>query len=168
MDWKQLQKRKGEKHMLLDSKKYQEFMAEKGLTEEEVSKRTGLTLKSVKWILKTGRASVDALERLASVLEVPVNEIVKEEPLGFNENVIEFLKDGKTATLSLSQGRYKTRIRELTQSHPEECEIVAENKDGSMCAHVPVDWIRINPSLNLTEEQRKKCAERARNNFRKD
>jgi len=152
--------------MLLDSKKYQELMTEKGLIVEEVSKRTGLTLKSVKWILQTGRASVDALERMASVLEVPVNEIVKEEPLGFNENVIEFLKDGKTATLSLSQGRYKTRIRELAQSHPEECEIVAENKDGSMCAHVPVAWIRINPSMNLTDEQRNTLSERMKNTRR--
>lgn len=149
--------------MLLDSKKYQELMAEKGLIVEEISKRTGLTLKSVKWIFQTGRASVDALERLASVLEVPVNEIVKEEPLGFNENVIEFLKDGKTATLSLSQGRYKTRIRELSQRHPKECEIVAENKDGSMCAHVPVAWIRINPTKELSEEERKRLSEHARN-----
>lgn len=152
--------------MLLDSKKYQELMTEKGLIVEEVSKRTGLTLKSVKWILQTGRVSVDALERMASVLEVPMNEIVKEEPLGFNENVIEFLKDGKIATLSLSQGRYKTRIRELAQSHPEECEIVAENKDGSMCAHVPVAWIRINPSMNLTDEQRNTLSERMKNTRR--
>lgn len=141
--------------MVLDSSRYQEIMTEKGLTVEEVSKRTGLTTKSINWIFLTGRASVDALERLASVLEVPVNEIVKEEPLGFNENVIEFLKDGKTATLSLSQGRYKSRIRELAQSRPEECEIIAENKDGSMCAHVPVVWIKIIPTMELTDEQRR-------------
>lgn len=146
--------------MLLDSKKYQELMTEKGLAAEEISKRTGLTLKSVKWIFQTGRASVDALERLASVLEVPVNEIVKEEPLGFNENVIEFLKDSKTATLSLSQGRYIGKVKKLAQSYPEECEIVAENNDGSICAHVPVSWIKIGIPKPVSEENREASRKR--------
>lgn len=149
--------------MLLDSKKYQELMTEKGLTAEEVSKRTGLTLKSVKWIFQTGRASVDALERLVSVFEVSVNEIVKEETLGFNENVIEFLLDKKTATVTFSQGRYKSKIKKLAQSHPEECEIVAENKDGSICAHIPVAWVKIIPPRQLTEEQKKVIATRLGN-----
>lgn len=149
--------------MILDSKKYQKIMTEKGLTVEDVSAGTGLTLKSINWIFTNGYSSVDAQERLDSVLEVPVNEIIKEEPLGFTENVIEFEKDSKTATLSLSQGRYKSRIRKLAQSHPEECEIVAENKDGSICAHVPVAWIRIIPLRKLSEEQKQKCAERLKN-----
>lgn len=151
--------------MILYSNRYQEIMTEKGLTVEEVSKATGLTLKSINWILTNGYSSIDAQERLASVLEVPVSEIVKEESKNYTENVIEFLLNGKTATLSLSQGRYKTRIRELAQSHPEECEIIAENKDGSMCAHVPVAWIRINPGYELTNEQKEQFAERARKNF---
>lgn len=79
------------------------------------------------------------------------------------ENVIEFLLNEKTATVTFSQGRYKTRIRELAKSHPEECEIVAENKDGSMCAHVPVAWIRINPTIELSENEKKRRAEYARN-----
>lgn len=81
------------------------------------------------------------------------------------ENVIEFIKDEKRATVTFSQGRYKTRIKELAKSHPEECEIVAENKDGSLCAHVPVEWVRINPKMTLTDEQKEKRAKLARNNF---
>lgn len=87
---------------------------------------------------------------------------------GCIENVIEFLLNEKTATVTFSQGRYKTRIRELAKSHPEECEIIAENKDGSICAHVPVAWIRINPSREISDEGRKKFAESARKNFRKN
>ena len=70
------------------------------------------------------------------------------------ENVIEFIKDEKRATVTFSQGRYKTRIKELTKSHPEECEIVAENKDGSICAHVPVAWVKIAPVRKTSEERR--------------
>lgn len=152
--------------MVLNAKRYQEIMKEKGLKVEDVSRLTGLTLKSINWVFANGYSSVDAQERMASALGVPVGEIVKEEQLGFNENTIEFEKDGKTATLSLSQGRYKSRIRELAKSHPEECEIVVDNKDGSMCAHVPVAWVKITPPRNISEEHRKLLSENARNIFR--
>ena len=82
---------------------------------------------------------------------------------GCIENVIEFLLNEKTATVTFSQGRYKTRIRELAKSHPEECEIVAENKDGSICARVPVAWVRINPTIELSDDEKKRRAEHARN-----
>lgn len=52
------------------------------------------------------------------------------------ENVIEFIGDEKRATVTFSQGRYKSRIRKLAEEHPEECQIMAENKDGSLCAHI--------------------------------
>lgn len=76
------------------------------------------------------------------------------------ENVIEFIENEKRATVTFSQGRFKTRIRKLAVEHPEECQIVAENKDGSICAHVPVGWIKINPTRQLSDEQRSELAER--------
>ena len=82
---------------------------------------------------------------------------------GWNENVIEFIRDEERATVTFSQGRYKGRIRRLAKSHPGECQIVAENKDGSLCAHIPVGWIRINPSVELSEEHKEKL----RTNIRK-
>ena len=78
------------------------------------------------------------------------------------ENVIEFLENHERATVSFSQGRYKTRIRNLAKQRPEECQIVAENKDGSLCAHIPTSWIRINPGMELTDEQREEKAETMR------
>lgn len=81
------------------------------------------------------------------------------------ENVIEFIKDEKRATVTFSQGRYKTRIKKLAEQKPEECQIVEENQDGSICAHVPVDWIRINPGKDLTDEQRASLADRMRKNL---
>lgn len=70
------------------------------------------------------------------------------------ENVIEFLENQESATVTFSQGRYKGKIRKLAEERPGECQIIAENKDGSLCAHIPVKWIRIIPCMKLSEEQR--------------
>lgn len=78
------------------------------------------------------------------------------------ENVIEFIRDQKRATVTFSQGRYISRIKKLAADHPDECQIVAENKDGSICAHIPVSWIRINPGMDLTDEQKARLSEHAR------
>ena len=83
---------------------------------------------------------------------------------GCNENVIEFMTNGTRATLSFSQGRYKSVIRKLAEKHPEDCQIIADNKDGSICAHVPVSWLRISPPRQYTEEQRQQMGERLRQN----
>lgn len=72
---------------------------------------------------------------------------------GYNENVIEFIKDAETAGVTLTQGRYKSRIEKLAKEFPEECKIISRNKDGSLFAHVPVTWIKINPPRQLSELQ---------------
>lgn len=80
-----------------------------------------------------------------------------------NENVIEFLRNEKRATVTLCQPRYITRIRELAEKYPEECQITHENKDGSILAHIPTAWVKINPPMQLNDEQRERLAERMRN-----
>ena len=55
-------------------------------------------------------------------------------------------------------------IRKLAEKHPEDCQIIADNEDGSICAHVPVAWIRISPPRQYTEEQRQQMGERLRQN----
>ena len=53
---------------------------------------------------------------------------------GCNENAIEFMTNGTKATLTFSQGRYKSVIRKLAEKHPDDCQIIADNEDGSICA----------------------------------
>ena len=84
---------------------------------------------------------------------------------GCNENAIEFMTNGSRATLTFSQGRYKSVIRKLAEKHPDDCQIVADNEDGSICAHVPVAWIRISPPKQYTEEQRQQMRERLSHNI---
>ena len=86
---------------------------------------------------------------------------------GYSENVIEWIKDEKRATLTLSQRRTISRVKQLAEQYPDECQVLAENKDGSLYAHIPVSWIRINPGMELTEEQREKRAETMRENMAK-
>ena len=83
---------------------------------------------------------------------------------GCNENVIEFMTNGTRATLSFSQCRYKSASRKLAEKHPEDCRIIADNEDGSICAHVPVSWLRISPPRQYTEEQRQQMGERLKQN----
>ena len=77
------------------------------------------------------------------------------------ENVIEFLENQRRATVTFSQGRYKSRIRKLAEARQEECQIVAENKDGSICAHVPTAWVKISPPPMRTEAQREASRQNA-------
>ena len=61
----------------------------------------------------------------------------------FKENVIEWITGEERATLSLSQRRTITRVKKLAEQYPDEVQIVAENQDGSVCVHMPVDYILI-------------------------
>ena len=80
------------------------------------------------------------------------------------ENVIEFLNGQKRATVTLSQGRYKTKVENLAKERPNECKILARNPDGTILAHVPTSWVKISPprkvemSEDRKEELRKQLA----------
>lgn len=77
----------------------------------------------------------------------------------FRENVIEFVQNSDTATVTFCQGRYITRIKELAEKKPDKCQITTVNKDGSIVAHIPTSWIRINPNRELSEEVLEKYSE---------
>lgn len=79
---------------------------------------------------------------------------------GYIDSSIEFYKNEKTATVTFSQGRLINRIRKLQRERPADVEIVTDS-DGILCAHIPVKWLRIQPGIELTEEQRKIKADKA-------
>lgn len=98
--------------------------------------------------------------------EKACSEIDNKDSDWFNthENVIEFTKNADTATVTLCQGRYISKLKKLAKEHPEEVTICKENKDGSIVAHIPVSYIKISapPRRELTDEQRAEFAERMR------
>lgn len=80
-----------------------------------------------------------------------------------NENVIEWLRGSDIAGITAPAGsRLKGRVVKLAQSHPDQVEIVKENPDGSIFAHVPVKFIKVSPPRRVSEEQRAAAAERLR------
>ena len=147
--------------MRLNGKKIVELMGDSCLSVEAVCQRTGLSEKSFRSILENGFASDDAAERIADSVSVEVKDISMADISGNIENCIEFTKDSNRATVSFSQGWYISRIKKLAAERPAECRIAAENTDGSVCAHIPVSWVRISPPATKSEKQ----LEQARLNF---
>ena len=80
------------------------------------------------------------------------------------ETVYEHLDGCDTFTVTAAERGSIGMIRRLKDKHPDEVEIVAENADGSILAHLPYSWMRIVPKkkMELSEERRAEIAERLR------
>ena len=149
--------------MNLKTTRYKELMEEKGLTLEDIAERTGLTHKSLYWIMDGNEASTQALDRMASALNVPAIEITAVKENWRNENCIDFLTGEEYATASFSQGRFKTVLRRLAEKYPDDVTLQGEGY-GLLAAKVPVSWIRIArpKQVELTEGRKTELAERLR------
>ena len=83
------------------------------------------------------------------------------------ENVIEFISNTRTATVTFTNKKHINRIKKLYEERKDEFKYLVENPDGSVCAKIPLKWIKISPpkrnSRIYTEEEKKKIAERLRN-----
>lgn len=77
------------------------------------------------------------------------------------ENNIEWLNGQNRVTVSFSQGKFINKVKKLAESHPE-VEIVAENTDGSITAHLPLKYIKISAPRQMSEEQKAVAKERLR------
>ena len=53
------------------------------------------------------------------------------------------IPDDKVNILKRDFGTETINQKWCTDINPEECEIVAENQDGSLCVYIPVAWIKI-------------------------
>lgn len=144
----------------LNVSSYRRITDKNGLKDEEVCKRTGLSEKTLSWILDNQYTEGSTLERIADAVGCTPDEIALPDTMRSTENVIEWLRDQEQATLTLTQPRTITSVKKLADKHPEECRIVSENKDGSICAHVPVRWITVRPPRQLSEETKRIMTER--------
>lgn len=80
------------------------------------------------------------------------------------ETVYEHIQGEETFTVTAAERSSIGMIRRMKEKHPDEVEIVAENEDGSILAHLPYSWMRIVPKkkMELSEERRAEIAERLR------
>lgn len=48
----------------------------------------------------------------------------------------------------------------LKEQYPDDIKIIAENKDGSICAKLPAKYLKISAPRKVSEEQRQAASER--------
>ena len=82
------------------------------------------------------------------------------------ENCIEWIKGSPTATVTFPKGRFSTKVTKLAEQYSDEVQICHVNKDGSIVAHIPVKYIRLQrPSQRVcTEKERQMLRERLKTN----
>lgn len=90
--------------------------------------------------------------------------IYEAEVLGMNEeNAIEFYTGDDYMTVSFTRAKYVNRVKKLAEEYPDEVSIEAVNEDGSICATLPLSYLKISHPRVLSEEQ----VQRALSNMKK-
>ena len=76
------------------------------------------------------------------------------------ETSYDHIKGTATFTITAAETWSIAMVRRLKRQHPQDVEILAENTDGSLLAHMPVEWMRIIPkrSIILSEAERTRRA----------
>lgn len=78
-----------------------------------------------------------------------------------NEFAIEWIKGAQYAGVTVPSGTaLRSKLLRLAEQNPNEVKIITENEDGSMFAHVPVNYVKISPPKKMSEEQREAASER--------
>ena len=74
------------------------------------------------------------------------------------ENMIEFISGTRTATVTFTNQKHINRIKKLYEERKDDFKYFIENPDGSICAKLPLKWIKINAGSKegrvMTEEQK--------------
>lgn len=81
------------------------------------------------------------------------------------ENCIEWIEGDERVTVTTYHRKFINKLKAISKENPEDVEIIAENEDGSICAHVSINCIGISPKrkYNLSDERRQQLRE----NFKK-
>lgn len=85
-----------------------------------------------------------------------------------NENMIEFISGARTATVSFTNQKHINRMKKLYEERKDEFKYFKENEDGSVCAKIPLKWIKVNAGAlpgtgkkrEMTEEQKEELRQR--------
>ena len=84
------------------------------------------------------------------------------------ETIINFNEEEATASVYTHNKALIRRLDKLAQERPEDCRRGKTSSGGKSVDYIiPKGWIRINPSRQLSEEQRAVLAERMKSNLAK-
>lgn len=74
------------------------------------------------------------------------------------ENMVEFISGTRTATVTFTNQKHINRMKKLYKERKDDFKYFKENTDGSICAKIPLKWIKINAGSKegriMTEEQK--------------
>lgn len=76
------------------------------------------------------------------------------------ENCIEWLTGEQRVALTITQKKFKSRIKNYADKYPDEVKILHENADGSIYCHMPLKYIHITRTREMTEEEKQAAKER--------
>ena len=78
------------------------------------------------------------------------------------ENCIEWIEGDSRITITTYHRKFINKLKAISEENPEEVQIIKENQDGSICAHIPLYYLRISPKKKVvyTEEQRQEIRDR--------
>ena len=74
-----------------------------------------------------------------------------------DKDIINYSPNSKgLMTVTLSRKRWVHKVLEYAEKFPDEVIIKHTNKDGSIIAYIPVDYLRISRPPQLSDEEKKK------------
>lgn len=78
-----------------------------------------------------------------------------------NEFVIEWIKGGDYAGITVPTGTaLKSKLIKFEKEHPNDVKVIAKNEDGSIFAHIPINYVKISPPRKVSEEQKEAASKR--------
>lgn len=87
----------------------------------------------------------------------------------YNENCIEWISNQHNITCTFSQLKWVNKVKQLQKKHPDKVKIVAENKDGSIVAKMPIKALKLSIiERELSEEQRQEMSHRLKQRIYKE
>lgn len=87
----------------------------------------------------------------------------------YNENCIEWISNQHSITCTFSQLKWVNKIKQLQKKHPDKVKILAENKDGSIVAKMPIKALKLSIiERELSEEQRQEMSHRLKQRIYKE
>ena len=97
-------------------------------------------------------------ERCRKLANNNIKKGVKQLHMENMENMIEFISGTRTATVTFTNQKHINRIKKIYEERKDDFKYFKENTDGSVCAKIPLKWIKINAGSKtgrvMTEEQK--------------
>ena len=84
-----------------------------------------------------------------------------------SENMIEFISGQRTATVTFTNQKHINRMKKLYEERGDEFKYFKENEDGSVCAKIPLKWIKVNAGALPGTGKKREMTEKQKEELRK-